>query len=217
VEREVELRRKIVRAFQYLESLGVNFGYSGNISVRIGSDRILISPSGRRKSDLVPEDLLVVDLSGRVIEGSGRPSVELPTHIAIYKARMDVNAIVHVHPVYASVFAVLREGIPPVLEETVIYVGGEVQVADYAPTGSPQLGENIVKALGDRSAVILANHGILTVGRTLDEAVDTAVYVERAAKVYLLARLAGKPHPLPDEAYRLEREIYLTRVKSNVV
>ncbi len=210
------LRRKIVEAFRYLESIGVNFGYSGNISARLSEEEILVSPSGVRKSELKPEELIVVDLSGRVVRGSGKPSVELPTHLAIYKARRDVNAIVHVHPVYASVFAVLRESIPPVLEETVIYIGGEIRVADYAPTGTAELGERVVEALGDRSAVILANHGVIAVGRSIDEAVDIAVYVERAAKIYLLARLAGTPHYLPDAAYKAEREIYLQRIKASL-
>jgi len=208
------LRRQIVDALRYLEDIGLNFGYSGNISAKIDENHIIITPTGLRKSKLSPEDLVIVDLYGHPLkENSKKPSSELPTHLAIYKARKDVRAIVHVHPIYSSVFAVLHENVLPVLEETVIFLGGEIKVAEYAPTGTDKLGENVVKALEDRSAVILANHGLLTVGRSVNEAVELAVYAERAAKIYFFAKLMGKPNPLPEYAISLERKMYLQRLQ----
>lgn len=206
-----ELRAQVAEAFRVLEERGLNYGYSGNISVRAPGGLYVISPSGARKSRLRPEDLLVVDADLNVVEGRGNPSVEAKTHLAIYRARKDVNAVVHAHPIYSSVLAVLRRGLPPVLEETVLYLGGGVEVAEYALSGSEELASNVVRALGDRNAVILANHGALTCGSSLEEALDAMFYLERAAKVYILASVVGQPVPLPEEAVEIERELFTAR------
>ncbi|MEZ0346374.1 MAG: class II aldolase/adducin family protein [Infirmifilum sp.] len=207
-----EMRRQIVEAFRFLEEKGLNYGYSGNISLRAPQEGLfLISPSGARKSRLRPEDILVIDSNLNVVEGEGRPSVETRTHLAVYRARKDVKAVVHAHSPYASVLAALRRSLPPILEETVIYLGGEVKVAEYAVTGSEELAENVVRALGERNAVILANHGALACGSSLDEALDSLVYLERAAKTYILASLLGEPVQLPREAYELELQMFRSR------
>ncbi|UNQ73476.1 class II aldolase/adducin family protein [Infirmifilum sp. NZ] len=207
-----ELRKGIVEAFRFLEERNLNYGYSGNISVRVPQgDLYLITPSGVKKARLSPEDVLVVDRSLNVVEGRGNPSVEARMHLAIYDAREDVRAIVHAHPLYSSVLAAIRRSLPPLLEETVLYLGGTVEVADYAPSGTEELARNVVRALGGKSAVLLANHGALTCGSSLEEALDAMVYLERAALVYVLASLLGAPHELPSEVVELERELYEAR------
>lgn len=207
-----EHRQQIVDAFKFLEENGLNYGFSGNISVRLPREGLfLISPSGVRKSKLRPEDILVVDENHKVLEGNGKPSVEARTHLAVYKARPDVGAIVHAHSPYSSVLAALRRSLPPILEETVIYLGGEILVADYAVTGTEELARNVVQALGYKNAVILANHGALACGQSLEEALDSLVYLERAAKTYILASLLGEPVKLPEEAYKIELEIFKSR------
>lgn len=207
-----ELRRAVVEAFRFMEEKGLNWGYSGNISLRLPEEGLyLISPSGVKKSKMAPEDLVVIDESGRVVEGFRAPSIEYRMHLAVYKARRDVNAVIHAHPLYTSVFAALRRRLEPVVEELTIYLGGPVEVAEYAPPGSEELAENVVRALGDRSAVILANHGALTCGSDLEDALDALVYLERAALISVLSGLLGGAHPLPEEVLELEREIYLAR------
>ena len=205
------LRERVAWALRYMEEKGLNYGYSGNVSARAGPGAYLITPSGVRKAEVKPEDLLLVDGEGRVIEGSGKPSVELPLHLAIHKARPDVGAIIHAHPIYATVLSVLRLDLEPIVEELALYVGGGVRVADYAPSGTEKLAENALKALGDRNAAILANHGVLACGSDVDEALNVLESVERAAQIYLLARLAGEPTKLLKEV--VEHEVALFRRK----
>jgi len=142
------------------------------------------------------------------VEGKRNPSVETPMHLAIYKNRDDVKAVIHAHPIYSSVFAVTGIEIPPILEEMVLYTGGEVKVAKYAPPGTKELANNVVKALEDRKAVLLMNHGIITCGKDLDDALDVLICVERTAKVYLLSKMVGEPRLLPKEIIKVEKDIY---------
>ncbi|MEM1668108.1 MAG: class II aldolase/adducin family protein, partial [Thermofilaceae archaeon] len=207
-----ELREKVIEAFRFMESAGLNWGYSGNISVRLPEEGLyLMTPSGLRKAQMRPEDLVVVDEQGNLVEGGRAPTSEYLMHLAVYRARSDVKAVVHAHPVYASVLAALRRRLEPVLDEITVYLGGAVEVADYGPPGSEELARNVVRALGDRCAVILANHGVLTCGKDLDEALDALVYLERAAKVYVITLLLGTPHPLPAEVLEFEKQLYLLR------
>ena len=204
-----QIKSRIAEIGKLLEEYGLNVGSSGNISVRIlEKNHIVITPSGLIKSKLKPEDMLVVDIEGEIIEGERNPSIEMPLHLEIYKHRKDVNAIIHCHPIYAMVFAALREDIPIFLEETAIYLGGPIKVAEFARTGTEELAQNALKALGDRKAVILANHGLVAVGRDLDDAFEVAYRVERTAKIYLFTKLLGGPKSIPEDIIEEELEIY---------
>ncbi|MEM4501476.1 MAG: class II aldolase/adducin family protein, partial [Thermofilaceae archaeon] len=135
-----ELREKVIEAFRFMESAGLNWGYSGNISVRLPEEGLyLMTPSGLRKAQMRPEDLVVVDEQGNLVEGGRAPTSEYLMHLAVYRARSDVKAVVHAHPVYASVLAALRRRLEPVLDEITVYLGGAVEVADYGPPGSEEL------------------------------------------------------------------------------
>jgi len=207
-----KVKKKIAEIGRLLEEYGLNVGSSGNISVRIPEkNHIIITPSGLIKSRLRPDDMLVVDIEGKVIEGGRKPSVEIALHLEIYKHRKDVNAIIHCHPVYAMVFAALREDIPVFLEETAIYIGGPIKVAEFAKTGTKELAKNALKALENRKAVLLANHGLVAVGRDLDDAFEVAYRVERTAKIYLFTKLLGGPKGIPKDVIEEELEMY--RVK----
>lgn len=188
-------RKKIVETFRFLDRLGLNAGRSGNISLRLASaseneeDLFLITPSGVIKRQLSPEDILLVNKDLDVIEGDKNPSVESPTHMAVYKARSDVKAIIHAHSIYASAFAVVRKPIPPILEELVYVTGGEISVTEYAQSGTDDLAKNIVDALGEKKAVLIANHGILTCGKDLDDALEVLISAERTAQVLSLIHI----------------------------
>ncbi len=183
---------------------GLVLGKAGNVSQRLsvpgGNELLVITPTSRYYDSLTEDDMSVVDLDGRVVEGKLAPSSELKLHIAVYKARPDVRAVVHTHSVYASALAIAGVGIPAVLEEEVALLGGEIKVAKYGPSGTEELARNAVRALGDRNAVILANHGAVGVGRTLRQALDSCELIEKAAHVYLLALATGAVRPLPADA-----------------
>ena len=189
---------------------GLVSGTWGNISVRLScEDAFLITPSGIPYDDLTVDDLVSVDLCGEIRAGTLNPSSETPLHAAIYRARTDVQGIVHTHSPYASVFAVTHKELPPILEEMAQLLGGVVRVAPYTPAGTGELGAAAVDALGDKSAVFLANHGVVGVGRTLKEALLICQVVEKGALTYLFSQCMGTPHLLNDEDVRELRENFI--------
>ncbi|MEM3712000.1 MAG: class II aldolase/adducin family protein [Thermoproteota archaeon] len=210
-----ELRAKIAKVFRLLNETSLTFGFSGNISVRAPEDGLfIITPSGLKKARLNPEDMVIVNNEGKVLEGIRKPSIETPMHLAIYGNRKDVKAIVHAHPVYSTVFAVTGIDITPITEEMVLYTGGEVRVAEYALFGTEELARNVLEALGNRRAVLLRNHGIVTCGRDLDEAIDVLLCVEREAKIIILSKLLGEPKPLPKYTVDFEKNMYEEQLRT---
>ncbi len=209
-----DLKKKIVDVLAYLDSKGLNYGRSGNVSVRASSEHIVITPSMRVKARLKPEDMVIVDFDGKVVEGVYKPSSELPLHLAIYRAYNYFNAIIHAHTIYTSILSVIRESLPPILEEMTLYIGGDVKVADYAPFGSKELAENAVEALKNRKAAILANHGVVVCGVDLDDALEVLELVERTAQIYVYSRLLGRVTTLPVDLIEHQRKLFLERLKS---
>ncbi|MBC7324008.1 MAG: class II aldolase/adducin family protein, partial [Moorella sp. (in: Bacteria)] len=134
---------------------------------------------------------------------------EYMLHQAIYRARPEVNAVMHTHSIYASALAVTRKPVPPILEDLVQMVGGGVPVAPYARAGTPELARVAAETLGSLGAVLLANHGVVGVGRTLEEAFIVCQIVEKAACVYIWACLAGEAAALPPEEVKILRDHYL--------
>jgi L-fuculose-phosphate aldolase len=187
-----EIRKKVVETGIEILSTKLTVGTWGNISCRVsGEDCIAITPTGMSYDSLVPEDVVLLDLSGKTINGARKPSIEVPLHLAIYNAREDVQAIVHTHSVYATAMAVARRDIPGAIEDLVQIVGGNVRVNEYALPGTKQLGINTVKALEGRNAVLLANHGMLGVGRDLQEALKVCQIVEKSAQIVLFSQFIG--------------------------
>lgn len=206
----MDSRIKVVKKGIELLTANLTVGTWGNISCRVpGESLIVISPSGLTYESLVPEDIVVLDLEGNIINGLRKPSVELPLHLAIYNAREDVQAIVHTHSAYATAMAVARKEIPAAVEDLVQIVGGNVRVNEYAHPGTKELGINTVKALEGRNAVLLANHGMLGVGRDLDEAFRVCQIVEKSAHIVLLAQLMGRVIPLSHADVDGMRNFYL--------
>jgi L-fuculose-phosphate aldolase len=190
---------EIVTTCRLMMSAGLVVGTWGNVSQRCSPESFQITPSGVPYDKLLPEDLVAVDLETGSCSGRLRPSTETPLHAAIYRSRPDVQAIVHAHSPYAAVFAVNRTEIPPLLEEMAQLVGGSVRVAPYAASGSTDLADGAVDALQGRAAVLLANHGLVGVGRTLLDALTVCQVVEKSAQVFLWARLSGNPHLLGEQ------------------
>lgn len=194
---------------------GMVVGSAGNVSVRAPDPgRFVITPSSIAYDELTPEQVVVVDEEGDLLEDAGEdferaPSFETPIHLAVYAARPDVGAIVHTHSRHATVMAVLRRPIPPVVDEMVVYLGGAVEVARYGPSGSDALAAGVVEALGERSAALLAAHGVLATGKDLRKAYKNAELVEHVAHVVVTAEQLGGPlEPLPDDVVTAEKQMY---------
>jgi L-fuculose-phosphate aldolase len=146
-----------------------------------------------------------------VISGLKRPSTEFRMHLAIYKARDDVRAIVHAHPLYLSVLAVAGEPLKPVLDEMVPFLGGSLGVSDFAASGTKDLADNVVKALSNKSAACIANHGSVSVGKNVAWAFKITRFMEKYAHIYCLALLLGKARTIPEDRITQELGYYEMR------
>ena len=205
-------KKQVIEAAQEMEKKGLAVGTAGNVSLRLkdssGRELLAITPSGRYYDSLKVDDIVVVDFAGHRVEGELKASIETVMHLEVYKARKKVNAVVHAHPAFCSVIAVAGLEIPPLIDEQVIYIGGEIKVAQYAFPGTPELAKNAVSALGPRNAVILANHGALSVGRDMREALTICEMAEEMAKIYVSALGLGKVNPLSAEVVELEKAFF---------
>ncbi|MDE2950696.1 MAG: class II aldolase/adducin family protein [Chloroflexota bacterium] len=172
----------------------------GNLSLRDPqSGNILITPHDYPYDQLTVDDVVVLDLDGDVIEGFREPSHESPVHLAVYERRPEALGIVHAEPIYTNVFGVLHMPIAPLHVNTLINVGGEVPVMPFAPSGSRQFGYDMLEVMGDKRAVVWANHGMLALGDSLGKAIHCTVMVEISAQLYHLALQHGQPHLIPPE------------------
>lgn len=193
---EKALREQLVRVCRQLYAKDLIVATDGNVSARLGPDRYLTTPSGVCKGFLEPEMLVVVDAEGNWLEGKLKPSSEFGMHLAIYRVRPDIAAIVHAHPPTATAFSVAGVSLePPILTEVVITLGA-IPTTPYATPGTPQVGEAVREAATHYDAFILDHHGAVTVGRNLDEAFHRMETVEQTAKVHLMAHQLGGIRPL---------------------
>jgi L-fuculose-phosphate aldolase len=167
-----------------------------------------ITPTSRHYDTLDAADIPIIDFDGKNVAGRLPPSIETPLHIGIYRARKDVNAIIHTHSVFASAAAVAGLDIPVILEDQAALLGGEIKLAGYAASGTPEQLANVLAALGDRNAVLLANHGAVGTGKTMREAFTAVELIEKTARVYLLALAAGKVNLLPPKAREIQKAFY---------
>jgi L-fuculose-phosphate aldolase len=193
---------------------GLVVASAGNISRRVdGDDRLIaVTPASIPYDVMTPSQIAIVDLaSGRSVDATHAPSTELPMHLALYRARPDVAAIVHTHAPFVTTLSALHKPLPPIIDEMMLYFGGTIEVADYAFTGTDELGANVLRALGDRSGAILSNHGNVCIGPTIARALHVALTMEATARVYVQALAIGEPVPLPDSAIAAGRAIYDAR------
>ena len=190
---------EVVEVAQEMERAGLVVGTAGNVSGRRADGAICLTPSSIPYRDVTADNLAVLSLDGQHLGGSGQPSTEKAMHLACYQAFENVRGVVHCHPPHASMFAVARQPIPSSIEEVLIYVGGDVPVAGYATTGTQDLADEVVRHLGDRSAVLMANHGLLCVGKSPADALHTALVVEHTAKIMFGAQILGGVQPLPEK------------------
>ena len=171
----------------------------GNVSLRTKKGHILVTPSGMIYEYMVPEDILVLDPDGKIIEGARKVSVDTEAILYILKNMQKVNAVIHTHQVYASAVGLVEDLLPAAVTTLPNACLGPVNVAPYSSAASLEMGISAVKYINNKRAVILKNHGVVTVGTTLKEALYAAVYLEDAAKTYIMAKAIGTPAILDEE------------------
>ena len=195
-----EEKREVIKTALEIKESGLIMLAGGNVSMRMPGGDILVTPSGTYYETMEPDDVLVMDKDGEIIEGMMKPSVDFIALKYVYDNMPEVNAIIHTHQPYATAVGLIADELPVCVTTLANATLGAVAVAPYSSAASLEMGIAAVENLNGKRAVILKHHGVLTVGGTLKEALYAAVYMEEAAKVYLLAKNAGGEVPVLDEA-----------------
>jgi len=202
-------RNRIIHFGKKLATSNLTTGTGGNLSIANRKENLAaISPSGIDYFQIRPENVAVVNMAGEIQDGDSKPSSELGFHLELYNTRTDVQAVVHTHSVYASTLPCLHWELPAV-HYLVGFSGNKVPLAPYATYGTKKLARNVVEGIGSYNAVLLANHGLVTVGANMDAAFATAEEIELVARIYYQAKNVGQPVVLPDE----EMEIVIEKFK----
>lgn len=193
-----ELRRDVCGGNLALAEHGLVAWTGGNLSARDHeTGLVVIKPSGVRYDVMTPDDMVVVDLDGRIVEGHRGPSSDTGSHLTVYRQRDDIRSIVHTHSTYATAFAATGQEIPCCLTAIADEFGGPVPCGGYASIGGNEIGDEIVRVLGRSPAVLMKQHGVFTVGPTIDKAVKAAVMVEDVARTVAIAMQLGTVTSLP--------------------
>jgi L-ribulose-5-phosphate 4-epimerase len=210
--RLLELRERVCRANQALLTEGLVTWTSGNVSGRDpDTGLIVIKPSGLMFPELTPENMVVVDPDCHLVEGDHGPSSDTASHAYVYRHRPDVMGVVHTHSNYATAFAAVGRSIPVVLTAIADEFGCEIPCAPYARIGGQQIGRTIVEHIGPSLAVLMRQHGVFTIGTSVEKALKAAVMVEDIAKTVWLALQIGEIEELPAEEIAANHERYSTR------
>lgn len=197
------IKREILQTAKELSKLKINPLTYGNISARDPlTGLIVITPHDLPYRTMTESDLVVIDVHGNRKEGHRMPSNESPVHCVVYRERLDINGIVHSEPVFANAFGTLRMAIPPIYVNMAIDVGGAVPVMDFADSGNEDFAYEMLKIMGRFRAVIWANHGLLTLGATLNAAFHCTITVELAAEMYHVALSHGQPIAISETKLR---------------
>lgn len=206
-------KRCIVETAKLLTAEGLLMATGGNLSIRTEDKKAFaVTPSNLDYREMIPEDICILTLAVKPIEGHRKPSVESRMHAAIYHERKDVNAIVHTHQAIASALSLINAPIPALFDEQVRFLGRSVEIVPYAPSGTGALVNQVVKKIRNHNnAFLMRNHGALVFGDSMDRAVDNAQILEKCAKAYLLALLSERkvsriPMPIRELAFQMLRK-----------
>jgi L-ribulose-5-phosphate 4-epimerase len=204
------LRKELWRLHLELPRNNLVVWTGGNISARDRqTGHVVIKPSGVPYGELAPESMVVVDLEGKVVEGSLKPSSDTLAHVYIYRHRPDVNGIVHTHSTFATAFAALGRPIPACLTAMCDEFGGPIPCGDYGAAGGEEIGRAVLAAIGTSPAVLIRNHGLFAIGPTTRAALKAAIMAEDAARTVYHALLLGKPAEIPPEEIERSHRRYL--------
>ncbi len=194
-----DTKRAVLETVQEMDRIGLTAGTAGNVSARTRAGEIVMTPAAMPYAEMTLSNLAVTNLDGNLLSGAANaaPTTEMDLHLACLQRHPDIGAVVHTHPVFATMFAVNQMPIPCVIEEFEFYVGGDILVADYHRTGTQALGDAVAELLGDRAAALMANHGLVVVASDPKEALGLTRLIERAAQIIQGAQQFGTPKPLP--------------------
>ena len=200
------LRKKVIEIAQKAQAEKLIPLTMGNFSAKDKTTGLIaVTPSGMPYETLIPEDIVIVDAAGKIIDGIRKPSIETPLHCAVYRKRLDIGGIAHTHSTFATAWAACHKPVPVVVAKLASFIGGPVECAPYRPMGSEELALTVADSLKDRHAVLMANHGLLAAGPDLDTAFNNAVIVEEGAKIAYFAM------PLEQVKYISEEECTVLR------
>lgn len=202
------IRQQVLDAAKTMYAKGLVEGTAGNVSGRIDEGTIAMTPSSLGYEEMALADIVIVDLEGAVLEGHRSPTSEKSLHLECFRAYPEVSGVVHCHAKFASMFAVAHQPIPAGIDEFIVYIGGDVPVADYHPSGSDGLGHAVAAKLADRSAALMANHGMVCVGKSVDDALHSALVVEHNAHIMWGALALGGVVPIPAKTVRNFTGVY---------
>lgn len=205
-----DLKQVVLQMNLELPRNGLVAWTSGNVSGRDErTGLVVIKPSGVRYETLSEDKMVVVDLQGKVVEGSLKPSSDVFAHVYVYRHRPDVGGVVHTHSTFATAFAALGRPIPASLTGICDEFGGPIPCGGYARVGGDEIGQEIVAKIGSSPAILLKNHGVFTIGRTPEDAVKAAVTVEDVARAMCFAFLLGQPEEIDPEEVQRAHQRYL--------
>jgi L-fuculose-phosphate aldolase len=216
-DEELALREAVIATALAMNAAGINRGKSGNVSARWRDDAFdgfLVTPTGVPYDRTTPDLIVAMTLAGEA-RGNVLPSSEWRFHRDIYAARADVHAIVHTHAPFATTLACMHRGIPPFHYMVAVAGGKDIRCAPYATFGTQELSDHAVAALAGRRACLLANHGMIAIGASLDSALALAIEVESLAEMYWRALQIGEPAPLPDAEMDIVLEKFRTYGQQN--
>jgi L-fuculose-phosphate aldolase len=203
-----EVKESVLAAAKHMYERGLVEGTAGNVSGRVDDGTVVVTPSSLSYVDMTLDDLVQVDLEGEVVSGERSPTSEKAVHLCAFKAYPEVGGVVHCHAKHASMFAVAHQPIPAAIDEFIVYIGGDVPVCDYFASGSDGLGPEVASKLADRSAALMANHGLVAIGKSVDDAMHSAFVVEHNAEIFWGAKLLGEVVELPPKAQRNFTGVY---------
>jgi L-fuculose-phosphate aldolase len=194
-----DVRTQVLESAKKMYAKGLVEGTAGNVSGRLDDGNVVMTPSSLAYDSMTLDDLVVVDLDGEKVAGERNPTTEKSLHLACYRAYEEVQGVVHSHAPYASMFALVHQPIPACVEEFVVFVGGDVRVCDYRTTGTDELADVVAANLKDRSSTLMANHGMVSIGKDSEDALHAALVVEHNARIVWGARALGEIVPVPEE------------------
>lgn len=206
---EHKIRTLVCKAGKRIVDTGLAAGTWGNVSARIDETTMLITPSGKDYSNIKTEDIALVNIHTLETSGKLPPSSETPMHAAIYRTRPEINGIIHTHPQYGCTVAAARKEIPPILDDMAQLIGPGLRVAEYANPGSDKMVEGVLGAIDGRNACLLANHGAVCIGRTLDEAFTVNLILEKSCRTYIDSFAIGGAVPFSDEEAEELHKMYM--------
>jgi len=194
----LKLKQELIKICQEIYKQNLVILGEGNISIRVPDKKeMVITPAGNDYTALQPSKMVHVGLDDTVLDKHSKPSSEYRLHRSIYLQRPKVQCIIHTHSPFASTLAVLHQSLPVIIEEMAIFLGGSVLCTNYCPAGSEKLPKEILRTMKEQNAAIIANHGVVVVGKTYDYCIRIAVLIEKMAQIYLAALKIGKVNTIP--------------------